>query len=240
MKTYRSLLLACAALFCAVTVSAQTADEIISKYVQAIGGKDVLTKINSLYAESTMDVMGNQGNVKITTLSGKGMRQDVDVMGTIMTTCYNDKGGWSVNPMMGSTTAEAMPDAQYKSGKDQIIIGAPFVNYPENGYKAELAGNEAVGTVTAYKINMMSPDSIKSVYYFDPATNYLIKTVQQNEMQGQTTNVAITYSDYRATDGYSMPYKMSMDIADGQFTMDMTITKVQLNVPVNDSIFVKP
>lgn len=240
MKTYKSLALAFIALFCAVTVSAQTADEIINKYIQTVGGKDLLTKITSVYTESTIDVMGNQGNVKSTTLNGKGMKQETEVMGTTMATCYTDKGGWSINPMTGSTSAEVMPDAQYKAGKDQITIGAPFINYAMNGYKIELVGNEQVGTVNAYKVKFTSPDSISSVYYFDPATNYMIKSVQQSEMQGQKTNIAITYSDFRQVEGYAIPYKMDMDIADGQFTMGMQVTKVELNKPVNDSIFTKP
>jgi hypothetical protein len=240
MKTYKSLLLAFIALFCAVTVSAQTADEIISKYILTIGGKDLLTKITSVYTESSMDVMGTQGSVKTTTLNGKGMRQDMDIMGSIITTCYSDQGGWSINPMTGATSPEAMPEAQYNSGKDQIVIGAPFINCAEKGYKAELMGTEAVGTVNAFKIKMTAPDSTSSVYFFDPGTFYLVKSIQSMEMQGQMTDNEITYSDYRQVDGYAVPYKMDMNIAGGQFQMTMTISKVELNKPVDEAIFSKP
>jgi hypothetical protein len=240
MKTYRSIALAFIALFCAVTVSAQTADEIIGKYVQAIGGKDVLNKITSVYSESTMDVMGMQIAIKSTTLNGKGMKQEMDMMGSPMITCFTDKGGWSTNPMSGSTTPEDMPEAQYNSGKDQIVIGAPFVNYAESGYKAELVGNEAVGDVNAFKIKLIAPDGKSSMYYFDPNTFYLIKAVQEADMQGQMVENIIIFSDYRLADGYAMPYKMDMDMAGGQFTMAMTVTKVELNVPVDETIFTKP
>jgi hypothetical protein len=240
MKTYRSFSLAFIALFCAVTASAQAPDEIISKYIQAIGGKDLLTKITSVYTESTMDVMGMQGNVKTTTLNGKGMKQEMDIMGSPMTTCFSDKGGWSINPMTGATSPEDMPEAQYNSGKDQIVVGAPFINYAEKGYKAELMGTEAVGAVNAFKIKMTSPDSISSVYFFDPDTFYLVKSVQSIEMQGQITDNEITYSDYKPTDGYAVPYKMEMNIAGGQFQMAMTVSKVELNNPVDEAIFSKP
>jgi hypothetical protein len=240
MKTYKSFFLLFFALFFAVAVSAQTTDEIISKYIQTIGGKDLLTKITSVYIESSMDVMGTQGTVKTTTLNGKGMRQDMDIMGSIITTCYSDKGGWSINPMTGATSPEAMPEAQYNSGKDQIVVGAPFLNYTEKGYKAELLGTEAVGTVNAYKIKMTAPDSTSSVYFFDPVTSYLVKTIQSMEMQGQMTDNEITYSDYRQADGYTVPYKMDMNIAGGQFQMAMTVSKVELNKPVDEAIFSKP
>jgi hypothetical protein len=240
MKTLKSLVLTFVALFCVVASSAQTADEIISKYLQAIGGKDLLAKIASVYTESTIDVMGMQGAVKTTTLNGKGMRQDMDISGSAMTTCYTDKDGWSINPMAGSTSPEAMSEGQYKSGKDQIVIGAPFINYAEKGYKAELVGNETIGTVNAYKIKLITPDSTSSFYSFDPGTSYLLKSLQMMEMQGQMTDNEITYSDYRQVDGYAVPYKMDMNIAGGQFQMTMTVLKVELNKPVDEAIFSKP
>ncbi len=240
MKTFKSFLLASIGLFCAVTATAQTPDEIIGKYIQTIGGKDLLTKITSVYTESTMDVMGMQGNVKTTTLNGKGLKQETDIMGTLMTTCYSDKGGWSINPMTGATSPEDMPAAQYNSGKEQIVVGAPFINYAEKGYKTELMGTEAVGTVNAYKIKMTSPDSISAVYYFDPGTFYLVKSVQSIEMQGQMTDNEITFSDYKQTDGFALPYKMEMNIGGGQFQMAMTVSKVELNNPVDEAIFSKP
>ena len=240
MKTYRSFTIAFITLICSVAVSAQTADEIISKYVQAIGGKDLLTKITSVYTESTIDVMGTQGPVKSTTLNGKGMKQEIDVMGSLMVTCYTDKGGWSINPMTGATAPEDMPEAQYNSGKDQITVGAPFIDYAEKGYKAELAGNEAVGAVNAYKLNLIATDGTSSVYYFDPNTSYLIKSIQMIEMQGQMIDNQITYSDYRQTEGYAVPYKMEMNIAGGQFQMAMTVNKVELNKPVDEAIFSIP
>jgi hypothetical protein len=142
--------------------------------------------------------------------------------------------------MTGATSPEVMPEAQYNSGKDQIVVGAPFINYAEKGYKAELLGTEAVGTVNAYKIKMTSPDSTSSVYFFDQVNSYLLKTIQSMEMQGQMTDNEITYSDFRQVDGYTVPYKMDMNIAGGQFQMAMTVSKVELNIPVDEAIFSKP
>jgi hypothetical protein len=60
------------------------------------------------------------------------------------------------------------------------------------------------------------------------------------EMQGQMTDNEITYSDYRQVEGYAVPYKMDMNIAGGQFQMTMTVSKVELNIPVDEAIFAKP
>lgn len=240
MKILKSTTFAVIALFVAVSASAQTADEIIAKYVNAIGGKNLLSKITSVYTEATMDAMGTLLDAKTTILNGKGMRQDMDYSGSAIINCYNDKEGWSINPMTGSGSAETMSEGQYNSSKSQIVIGAPFINYSEKGYKSELLGTETVGAVKAVKIRLTSPDNTEATYFFDPGSFYLIRSVQQTDMQGQMVENIMTYSDYRQTDGYYIPFKASMDIAGGQFFVDMTVTKVELNKPVDEKIFVKP
>jgi hypothetical protein len=239
MKNFKSVLLLITVLFCGSFVSAQTADEIIAKYLQSMGGKEQISKVNSLYIEGTMDVMGNSGALKMTTLNGKGYKMDVEMMGSVITTCFNDKEGWTVNPMMGSTTPTVMPEIQYKAGKEQIFIGAPFLNYAEKGYKVELMGQEAVGDIQAWKIKMISPENNTVYYFFDSATGYMIRTIQQAEMQGTMVENVMTLSDYRVADGYAQFYKMVMNIG-GQFEMTMNIAKVEVNKTVDPAIFAKP
>jgi len=239
MKTLKTLTLTAAFLFAVAGASAQTADEIIAKYVKAIGGKEQLSKINSLYVESTVEVMGMEIVSKTTTLNGIGFKTDMEVMGSNMITCITDKGGWSINPMMGSGSADDLPEAQYNASKDQIFIGAPFTTYKDKGYKTELLGRESVGSVNAFKVKLTAPDSTSGVYFFDPETGYLIQAVTQADMQGQMVENVTTYSDYRATDGYTLPYKTSMNMG-GQMDMTSTVTKVEVNKPVDQAIFAKP
>lgn len=239
MKSLKPVFLMIALLMCGAFVSAQTADEVIAKYVNAIGGKDQLSKITSLYTESKADIMGNESIQKSTILNGKGYKTEMDIMGSVITTCITDKGGWMINPMMGSDAAEDMPEAQYNAGKDEIFIGAPFTVWSEKSYKAELLGNEAVGTVNAIKVKLTAPDNTSGVYFFDPETGYMIKAVSQADMQGQMVENVATYSDYRQVDGYTLPFKTTVNMG-GMFELTSEVTKVEVNKPVDPAFFVKP
>jgi len=234
-----SLLLTTALLLCGATLSAQTADEIIAKYLEVTGGKEKISQLTSVYMEGTIDVMGNSGPMKLTTLNGKGYKMELDMSGSTIINCINGNEGWTINPFMGGGAPETMPEAQYKSGKEQMYIGAPFVFYTEKGYKAELMGNESVGDVKAWKIKMTSPENIAVDYFFDPATGYLIRSIQQVDMQGSMVDNIMTFSDYRDADGFPQPYKMNMSIG-GQFDMTMSINKIEYNKPVDEAIFAKP
>ena len=60
MKTIGQLLLLVTVLFCSASVYSQTVDEIISKHLDAVGGKEKLSGITSVHMEGTVEVMGTQ------------------------------------------------------------------------------------------------------------------------------------------------------------------------------------
>ena len=239
MKTIKAILFFTALTLYTASVSAQTADAVIAKYVKALGGKEQLSKITSLYTESKADIMGMESVQKTTVLNGVGYKMEMEIMGSTMVTCINENGGWSINPMMGSGAAEDLPEAQYTEAKNQIFIGAPFTVWDEKGYKAELLGTEAVGSANAIKVKLTAPDSTSAVYYFDSGTDLLIKSVAQGDMQGQQVENTTTYSDYKEVDGYTLPYKVTISMG-GMFEMTNEVTKVEVNQPVDTAIFAKP
>ncbi len=240
MKTLKFIALSIITLFALQMVSAQTADEIVGKYIDAIGGKDQISKVTSMYTEGSLDVMGGTGTIKHTILIGKGAKDEIDVQGTSVTMCVTDSAGWSINPMTGNYNAEYMPPEQYKASKDGIYLGGPFVDFANRGYKLELAGQQTIGTMNANKIIVTSPDSVSTQYFFDPETGYLVQVVQTSNMGGQAMDITVGFSDYRKTDaGIAVPYKIETNYG-GQFFLTETVTKVDINQPVDPAIFVKP
>jgi hypothetical protein len=217
-------------------VSAQTADDVISRYLDAIGGKKTISKINSLVVAGSMEIEGMEGSTKTTTLSGKGVKMELDMMGSMIVNCITDQGGWTINPFMGGSDPEDIPEDQYNSAKYQIVIGGPFINYAEMGFKAELAGEETIGDSKAVKVRLTSPEDIISDHLFDTESGYLIQTIEDGDM-GENIS---TFSDYRKTDGFAVPYSVEISAAGGQALIYATVEKVEVNLPVDESIFNRP
>lgn len=217
-------------------LSAQTADDVISKYVNAIGGKKKINKIKSLVVDGTMEVQGMEGAMKTTTLSGKGILIEIDMMGSMMVNCITDQGGWTINPFMGGSTPEDLPQEAYNQAKYQLVIGGPFINYKEVGFEAELAGEGKVGDVTATIVKLTSPEGDVSEHYFDPSSGYLVRSVEGGDMGENIT----TFSNYKGIDGFLTPHSMEISAAGGQAYIYMTIEKVEVNAPVEESAFDRP
>ena len=236
MKHQRFLSFLAAGLFAMSSVQAQTAEDIVSKNLEATGGKDKLKSITSVRLENTMQVMGNDAPSTSTLLVGKGYRTESDLNGQKMVQVVTDKGGWAINPMGGGTDPQPMPEEMVKQQKNQLNF-SPFVDYAANGSKIELAGKEKVGAADAFKINLTDKDNVTTTYFVDPTSYYIVKMSKKAQMMGQEMELSATYSDFKKTDfGVVVPYTTDLDFG-GQFQMTSKVNKVEFNKAVDASIF---
>ncbi len=257
MKKLLHGMLAIAALITAVQMKAQTApstpaaastpapastegmpsaDEIVSKYVAAIGGKDAISQVKTVTTESTVSVMGNEVPSTTVIVNGVGYKSETDFNGQKIVQCYTDKGGWMVNPMAGTADPTPIPDDQYKTNRANIYVGGALYDYAAKGSKVELMGKDG----DAYKIKLTTKDNVDSTYLIDPTTYLVRSQTAKGDMQGQEVNVTTKLSDYRKTDvGFLMPYAIDIDFG-GQFGLSIAIKKVELNKTVDPAIFEMP
>jgi hypothetical protein len=215
---------------------AQTADEIVNKYVEAIGGKDKLAQIKTKSIESTTQVMGNEGPSSINIVDGVGYKVMSEINGQTFITAYTDKGGWQVNPYAGATTPTPLPDELYTQGRSVLDITGPLYNYAAKGNKVELLGKEG----NDYKLKVTSKDSVEVTVYIDGTTYYMSKVVASASMMGQTMEVTSTFSDYKKGDmGLVFAYSVEISYG-GQFNVATTIKKIEVNKTIDPAIFVMP
>ena len=236
MKNFIHDILVVSALASAVSLSAQTADEIVGKYVAAIGGKDAISQVKSMYSESSLTMMGGENPSITTMVDGVGYKNETDVNGTKIVQCYTDKGGWIVNPMTGATNATPMPDDVYNAGKAQIRVGGALYDYAAKGSKIELLGKEG----SAFKIKLTSKENVESVYLIDTTTYLVTSVTSKGKMQDQDVSITTKLSDYRKTElGYVIPYAIDVDLG-GQFQLTIAVKKVELNKTIDPAVFAMP
>ncbi len=216
--------------------AAPTVDEIVQKHLDAIGGKDAISKVKSLTMESTAQIMGTDAPGTTVIVDGVGYKSETDFNGTKIINCVNDKGGWMLNPMAGSPDPAPMPDDQYKMAKEQIFIGGPLYDYAARGSKVELVSKDD----KTYKLKLTTKDNVDFTYVIDAST-YLIKSqTSKGKMQDQDVDITTTLSDYRKTEtGYVLPYSIDLDFG-GNFQLTVMVKKVEFNKTIDPAVFEMP
>jgi hypothetical protein len=237
MKHVKLFSLFIAAAFGFVTVKAQTADEVIAKHIEAIGGLANWKKVNSVVQTGTMTVQGTNLDVIITTLNQKGSRQDINAMGMNNYIILTPAEGWRFFPIQGQQAPEAMTADDVKDGQDGLDVSGSLINYKEKGHSAEFLGKEDVDGTECFKIKLTQKGGKIETYYVDPKTYLLVKSISIMKANGQEAEYITTYSNYqKLTEGISVPMSLSVPLGPG-FNVDLTLSKVEINKPVDEAIF---
>lgn len=230
--------------------NAQTVDDVIGKYLDAIGGADKVKAITSVYTEG-VSVGPNGAEITSRTyrVQGKLYRQEIDFgMGSI-TFIITDKEGWFSNPRNGGSF-EPIPAERLKSQQHETDCVSPLVDYAAKGHKAELIGKETIDGAEAYNIKLTLKSGNVINYYIDNKNWYIIRTStkatpgmfggggggQGNRPQGEV-EMKTDYTNYKKTaDGFSFPMTIKRPGMGGN-TMETTIEKVEVNKTVDAKLF---
>lgn len=213
-------------------VKAQTADEIIDKYITAIGGKDAWKKVNTLKMDGNIEVQGLQIPFKYQAINGKGVRTDGEFQGSQFIDITTPTKGWSQNPMAGKSTLQPITDDELKEKVDDLDIQGAFVDYKEKGSSVEFLGKDEEDGNEYFKIKLTTKNKNETTYFFDTKTYLIYKEESTVKAEGQDTKQTVKFLDYQAIDG-GVKVPMKMD----QGMMVMVFSKVAINTEIDEKLF---
>jgi hypothetical protein len=239
MKTLKLAALFIAAAFTVTSAKAQTADEIVNKHVEAIGGLDAWKKVTSMVQTGSISFNGMEITVSVTVDNKKGMRRDITLMGMTGYTIVTPTAGWNFMPFQGGQTApEPMTEEDLKEAQDGLDVHGSLIDYKSKGHSVELLGKEDVDGTECFKIKLTQKGGKVETYFIDPKTYYIVKSVAIMKANGQEAEVTTTYSNYqKLPEGIFVPMLMGVPLGGPGMNADFTVTKVELNKPVDPSVF---
>ncbi len=208
-----------------------SANEVISKYVDAIGGVAAIEKINDYKITAEISAMGQKLNMtqlfkkpnfSLTSLAMGGMVvQKMAFNGTAL----------KVSGMQGNK--ELTEGAEFDEIKDGSSA-CPEMNYAKNGYRLAVKGIEKLEGKDVYVLDVTKGASTSTEYYDVASGLKLKKVATAMGPQGPIQQVT-EYGDYRTVDGVKFPYSVKQ--AAGGMTMPATITAVEVNKGIESSQF---
>jgi hypothetical protein len=243
MKTLK--ITALALFLCANSASlfAQTADEIISKYITTIGGAEKLNSLKSVKMEMVANAQGMEIPVEVIQEKGGKITVKLNLQGKEITQMASDgETMWSTNFMtMKAEKMDAEATANAKLSNEDFPD--PFLDYKSKGYSAEFIGKETKEGTECFKVKFTKKpimvDGVKAddvtYYFFDTENNLPIAAeteIKQGPAKGQKSTS--TMSDFQEVDGIYFPFSMNQG---GQV---MKVKKITLNPNVDPKIYAFP
>lgn len=214
-----------------------TADQIIEKYVQAIGGKAAIEKVTSRITKGTIEIpaMGANGTTESYAKAPNKFMNVAEISGLgAFQQGYTGTVAWSQDPFSGLRDLTGGELSMVKREADLHGDLKIKEHYP----KLVVKGKEKVGEREAYLVEGTTAEGSVEKLYFDTQTGFVIrKDVELDSPMGKTPT-EFYLEDYKEVDGLKIPFTIRQSTPQVSFTIK--ITDVKHNVAIDDAKFNKP
>ncbi len=217
--------------------SVPTVDQILDRYIQALGGKANLEKITSRVAKGECENADWEAKGPFEVFS-KAPNKLLTVMSFpdpgVIKKGFNGKVGWEQGP-------SSRVDELSRETLLQIQREADFYHdlrlkelYPS----MRLVGKDKVSARDAYVVEATPSTGLPDKLYFDEETCLLVRSDYQVEHPGGKIVNVILYDDYRDVDGVKIPFSIYLSNLESGFSIKLM--DVKHNVSIDDAKFEKP
>jgi hypothetical protein len=211
-----------------------SADQLLDKYLSAIGGADALQKITSRVEKGTLTAFGGQ-HFPVDVYS-KAPDKRVSVMhlqGGDSFTSFDGKQGWLSVPGRVHTMSAA------ENAAARIDADLYFPAHVKTLYqKFSVDAGEKIDGHDTYLVTGRSEGQPPLRLYMDKESGLLLRLVRYAETPLGRNPTQIDYADYRDADGVKVPFRWTLARPGNRFTIQ--VEQIQQNVPVDDSKFAPP
>jgi hypothetical protein len=224
-----------------------TANDVIEKSIEALGGRAAHAKLQSRSATGTIVLSTPAGDItgtvelvnarpnKVRTL----VKADLTALGAgelVVDQRFDGHSGYVLDSLQGN---REMTGNQLDNMRNNAFPHS-FLTYKDLGMSAQLAGKETVAGRDAYVV-VFDPTSGSEVRnYIDAETYMPIKSVMKVEIPqlGQEVEQTNEFFDYKDVDGVKLPFRIRSSSSVQSITI--TVNAIEHNGKVDDALFVKP
>jgi len=225
----------------ATTASAQTAEEIVAKYIKTVGGADKIQSVKTLRKLGTFNGGGGfEAPIVEENKRNNMVRQEFSLQGLTAVNAYDGHTGWKIEPWQGKKDAEPLGEEEMKQIIEDSDFDGPLVNYQQKGNKVEYVGMEPVEGTDAFKLKVTLASGDVRYYFMDTDYYVPIKIETKRMIRGAEREYETSLGDYKEVSGWYMPFSVVSNVKDNPNRAKVTYEKIEANVPIDDMRFHMP
>jgi hypothetical protein len=239
MKRWLALFVALSCFgICAV---AQTADELVSKNVQARGGLEKIKDIKTLRITGNSVTGGTPIVIVNEYMRPNLIRESFSLAGMTAIQAYDGTSGWQISPFGGRKDPEFLGEDDLRDLQLDSDFEGPLVDYKAKGNTVEFLGHDTVDGDDALRLKVTLKNGDVVYYYLDPDTYLEIRKETQEFIRGAVKEGFYDLGSYKPVAGVMFPFSItsgSKNNPDGGLTV--TVDKIEVNLPLPASDFAVP
>lgn len=241
-RTMTALALSAAPLLAqAPTAAPPSADEIVAKYVEKVGG---IAKIEAVHTLKRSGKFRGGGGFEAKYVQENKrpnlVREELTYQGMTGVNAWDGKTGWKIDPFQGKKDPEPLGEDELKDIIEDSVFDSQLVHYREKGNTVEFAGTEPVEGSDTWKLKVTLKNGDVSYYYIDTEDLVPIKIEFKRMIRGSELELELLPGDYKAVDGWYLPYSWEQGRKGSPQRSTIVFDKIEANVPMDDSLFAKP
>lgn len=218
-----------------------SADQILDKYIQAVGGAQKLAALKSYVGKGTFDGYDTNHLKVPMEVYAKAPGQLTQIMHIQIgdsTTVFDGREGWIASVDRPIRLLPDLPGYEQDAAKLDADLAIP-VNIKQaltqwkSGYPMTSIDDKDVQVIEG-----RGAGGTRFKLYFDAESGLLARVVRYEPTVVGILPSQIDYSDYREVAGVKIPFKWVVTWTNGQ--SHNAFTEVQANVPIDASRFAKP
>lgn len=224
--------------------SKYSAAQIAERNIAARGGLQAWRAVQTLTFTGQLEAGGKQNSPLPFVMEMKRphkSRLEIRFRDQTAVQVYDGTQGWKVRPFLNRDDVEPFTPGEAKLAETWAELDGPLVDYASKGTSITLEGVEAVEGHDAYKLKLTLKGGAERNVWID-ATTFLELKIDGDprKMDGKLRNVAIFYRDYTSENGLIVPHVLETVVEGVRQSHKMTIEKVAVNQPLEDSLFARP
>jgi len=218
---------------------AQTANDIILRYIEYIGGEKKWYAVKTIVTTGTYDYGGIVFPFTSYSKAPDLYKYIVTSNGKYFAQAFDGNEGWKIDGFKNETQKTMLTGkaATAMMNEADVELESPLIDYKKKGSRITSEGQDTVDAQTCFKLKFIRNNGDTERYFFNTKNFELVKKQmisKNDELDGSM--IDIFYSDYREVNGIKIPFKAVTKAGD-QTILTITVDKVILNEPVSSDEF---
>jgi hypothetical protein len=224
----------------AAALSAQTAEELVNRNLQAKGGIDKIKALRTLRESGKLQNGGFTAQVGQDSMAPNLLRQTFTVQGMTQIQAYDGTTGWKISPFEGRKDPERLGEDELRDIVEDAIFLGPLVDYQAQGSRVEYIGKDLLDGDDVYRLKVTLKNGDLYYYYLDPETFLEIRVEKVQFIRGAVRESVIECGSYKLVAGVYMPFTYETGSKQSPERTKVTIDKIEPNVTLDPAEFKMP